>query len=453
MPWVKTSIYVFQTCCCLCASLFIFVFTNAFHDNLREVDSLSLPLSSLLPSPRKYNLFIFGYGNVGSSVANLASQVRYSIDDSTSSQRIFGVSVQDFHSGATNDLPSTSIPVFQSICATVRNLNTISLDLSESKTETNMKTQIPSIRLVEFNNYETVVAQLTNATHVLITIPPTPSTTQQQLGQQAPAYVDPVLSSHCYIDCIPQHAWVGYVSTTGVYGNHDGEWVNESSEARVPSTTTKAYAYLQIESQWQRLAQQRHWDSCYIFRCAGLYGKRSSALHTAWKQISSDGRKNNLEGGSVEMANSKEFVTSRIHLYDVSRAIVLAMMQAHRTMEMTFPDSTQTVSCTINNLADNEPAQRSIVMEYAQNLLAAELEQDGENAFFKTVEGNEQPHASPLEAVTNSSKSSERRKRQASDSKRVSNAKLLDLLRPYGGLLYPSYREGLLSILQCGRKE
>ena len=81
---------------------------------------------------------------------------------------------------------------------------------------------------------------------------------------------DPVLRWHAeHVDALPDLIWIGYLSTTGVYGDHHGAWVTEDT-ARHPSKA-RARRRVEAEDAWlQRGAR--------VFRLAGIYGPGRSAL-------------------------------------------------------------------------------------------------------------------------------------------------------------------------------
>jgi hypothetical protein len=197
---------------------------------------------------------------------------------------------------------------------------------------------------------------------------------------------------------------VSYVSTTGVYGNHNGQWVDESSVTMCKPESKAAY-YLSFEERYQSYINPQNMS---IFRCAGLYGNDFSALHTVIKRGGIDWLDKN-EG------NDDDDITSRIHLQDAARSILACMISD---------------SCGIYNLADDEPTSRREVMEYAYNLLVHR-----NIPIYKQKGGNE-------------SNVSERMRRRVNDRKRVRNTKIKELLADFGGLNFPSYKEGLRSILE-----
>ena len=285
-------------------------------------------------------------------------------------------------------------------------------------------------------------------------------------------YTDPILDNPTLFNSIiHQHenenenacgAWIGYVSTTGVYGNHDGNWVNESS-ATLCEEGTKARAYLDIERRWMELELQNEYRNVSIFRCAGLYGDRFSALHTVRKKgvVSGSGSGSGSASASAsgsELSNSgngQEALTSRVHLIDVGRAIVAGM-------GLKREGESESSSKGIFNLVDSLPAARSEVMGYASNLLL----NAGISIPSTTKEGSN-PNGIAQVPISVSRPLSERRRRRSNDRKKVSNQKMLsDLLHDSdsdsadsgsadsdsdsdsSGLMFPSYREGLKHVMQ-----
>jgi nucleoside-diphosphate-sugar epimerase len=261
--------------------------------------------------------------------------------------------------------------------------------------------QTSGVQYIEFSR---AWEYLDDCTHILITIPPS-------MSEDLSTYSDPVLDNASVISNLPQNVWIGYVSTTGVYGNHNGAVVNESS-LTLCKPMTKAFAYLDIEKRWQNLQKNVPSRRLFIFRCSGLYGNSLSALHTVLR--------NGIEGGDESINKilpSQEVLTSRVHLEDVSRTIIALMEQTSS-------------KGGIYNLADSFPATRREVMQYAKGLL---------------LESNV---TIPEREKKSSCNASERKKRRTSDRKIVSNDKMKGVLNTYGGLLFPSYREGLRQILQ-----
>lgn len=198
----------------------------------------------------------------------------------------------------------------------------------------------------------------------------------------------------------------GYISSTSVYGDHKGAWVDESSPSiRV---SEKARRRLAAEHEWRRLA-----DSCGIalsvLRLAGIYGAGRSALDTL--------RRNPRV--LDETSDTLDMIVSRVHVHDIVAALVAAAVQH------TEKQRDKGKECTIINIADDLPASRREVFTRAEELLrnAGRLER-------------------PVGRNTGGRLQSSRNRDRG--NKRVSNARMKRLLLP--SLSFPTYREGLQAI-------
>jgi nucleoside-diphosphate-sugar epimerase len=225
----------------------------------------------------------------------------------------------------------------------------------------------------------------TRVSHVLVSIPP-----------DAPG--DPLLDVHAdQIAALKELKWLGYLSTTGVYGTRDGGWVDEHSELR--PTGPRGAARVAVEAAWLRLWRE-HGVPVHIFRLAGIYGPGRSAFDA-------------LRAGTAKRIDADAQVFSRIHVDDIA-AVLLASIAKPRPGAM-------------YNVCDDEPAAQEAVIAYAAGLL-----------------GMEPP---PLVPLAEAALSSMARSFYA-DNKRVSNALIKQELGV--SLAYPSYREGLAAILAAG---
>jgi len=324
-------------------------------------------------------LIVFGLGNVGSLVAERGSSLQV----------------------------DKGVPFFEHVYGTTRTTKDI----------------VDGVQSIGFEDYQELEKILPYCTHVLVTIPPlNPSTDINSDNQQ---YCDPVLnhSNYSIKDILPANTWIGYISSTSVYGNHDGEWITEESETKCEAGT-RAEVYLKAENEWINAAEECDWK-LHIFRCAGLYSNNRSALHTI--------RKNGAEVIDNALTKKIGSPTSRIHEEDVCRAVLSAM------------NYNESISGGTNlwNLADDEPEVRSKVMAYGAQLL------EEANLLPK-----KKKVGSSTKTVTNTKttkpKQSERASRRSIDRKRVDAQRMKDLLLP-DGKLYPTYREGLTSILDSNR--
>jgi len=159
---------------------------------------------------------------------------------------------------------------------------------------------------------------LLDATHILSSIPP------QEKGD----VVIPHLADN--------QKWLGYFSTTGVYGDWDGDWVDEESEPRPNNDRLKRR--LEAEAQWRERGG-------HVFRLAGIYGKGRSAIE-------------DVLAGTARRIDKPGQVFSRIHVEDIAQ-IVLASMNRPNPK-------------AIYNACDDEPAPAHEVVQFACKLLDRE---------------------------------------------------------------------------------
>lgn len=215
--------------------------------------------------------------------------------------------------------------------------------------------------------------------YVLITIPPQ---NEQDILIES---VKQNLSSFQHLK------WIGYLSSTSVYGDHKGQWVDENS----PTNPTSLYgsARLKAEKEWLSLDLPLH-----IFRLAGIYGPGRNALE-------------DLKAGKARRIFKKDSVFSRVHVSDIHQVIDASMRQ---------PNPGQTY-----NVADNLPSPSHEVVAYAAKLL-----------------GIEPPPLMPYEDANFSPLGQS----FYQDSKRVCNKRILKDLIPV--LKYPTYKEGLKGLLR-----
>lgn len=323
--------------------------------------------SNNLPNNR---LLVFGLGNIGSLVARIAS-THLTNNNASSFERVYGT--------------------------------------------TRSGKEIAKVHTVHFDSYKDLCDIIPSCTHILITIPPIESedtTNSTLVGGRDPVLNNPILRLN---EIAKPNTWIGYVSSTSVYGNHDGDWVNEDSDVKC-DPASKGALYLRAENEWIDAAKSCGWN-INVFRCAGLYGDGRSALHTI--------RKRGIHHENKSLAVKVGNPTSRIHEEDAARAILSAML---------ISDEADGVpSCRLYNLADDNPAPRSEVMAFGHELLDA---------------SNLLPSQTPQ--MSSGRRPSEREKRRKTDRKRVDNNRMKDCLLPKG-LLYPTYREGLKAVLDVNR--
>lgn len=243
-------------------------------------------------------------------------------------------------------------------------------------------TDSSSITLIDFENPD-IEHYLSQSTHILVSIPPV-------------AGVGDLVLSH-YADLIKRHAahikWFGYLSSTGVYGDYQGQWVDEESifRPRSPSGILR----LEAEQAWLAFAKENQLP-LHLFRLAGIYGPGRNAL----ERINSGKQFSIFKEGQV---------FSRIHVEDIVSVLIASLNRIH--------------PLSIYNVADDEPEATHVVDAYAAFLL--------------------QRMPLPLVQIEDATLSL---MEQAfySSNRRVSNLKMKKELQVV--LQYPSFREGLTQL-------
>lgn len=168
---------------------------------------------------------------------------------------------------------------------------------------------------------------LKDTTHLLISTPPDDDG-------------DPTYLAHAQdIVNLPNLQWVGYLSTTGVYGDRDGEWVDENTEIR-PSTKRGSRRAM-AESQWMSL-HESHGLPVHVFRLAGIYGPGRSALDS-------------IRAGIARRIDKPGHTFSRVHIEDIVQTLLASMARPN-------PGA-------IYNVVDDMPAPSHEVIDYACHLM------------------------------------------------------------------------------------
>jgi hypothetical protein len=237
------------------------------------------------------------------------------------------------------------------------------------------------VTMIPFAAAESAIAA---ATHILVTAPPD-------------AKGDPVLSRYAdSITTAPMLRWIGYLSSTVVYGDRNGAWVDEDS-APSPSQP-RGQRRLDAERAWSRFESRFAVD---LFRLAGIYGPGRSAF-------------DDLRAGSARRMNKPGHQFGRIHRDDIGRAVVTAMRQGP-------PPGVRVL-----NLVDDVPTESATVVTEAARLLS--MSPPPEIAFADAL-----PAMSPI----GRSFWAENRKVSGQQTQRILGLRWL----------YPSFREGLAAIL------
>jgi nucleoside-diphosphate-sugar epimerase len=227
---------------------------------------------------------------------------------------------------------------------------------------------------------------LKGVTHLLISTPPDDDGDPTYL-----MHADDILA-------IPTLKWIGYLSSTGVYGDRAGGWVDEQSEIR--PGTKRGSRRARAEEQWMTLFF-KHALPVHIFRLAGIYGPGRSALDS-------------VRAGVARRIEKKGHAFSRIHIDDIVNVLLASIAKPN-------PGA-------IYNLADDNAAPSHEVIAYACELL-----------------GLKPP---PLIAYEDADMVPMARSFYA-DNKRVRNNRIKDELGVV--LKYPDYRAGLQGCLDYER--
>jgi nucleoside-diphosphate-sugar epimerase len=200
----------------------------------------------------------------------------------------------------------------------------------------------------------------------------------------------------------PDLRWAGYLSTTGVYGDHGGGWVDEDTLAQPGNS--RGQRRVAAEDEWRAACARCAVD---VFRVAGIYGPGRSAF-------------DDLRAGTARRVDKPGHLFGRIHRDDIAAAVVTAMAQDRRTLG-------EGDGVRILNLADDEPAASADVTAEAARLLGIEPP--------PLV-----PFADALPGMSEMGRSF------WMENRRVRSSKTQEAL----GLCwaYPTYREGLRAILQ-----
>lgn len=219
-----------------------------------------------------------------------------------------------------------------------------------------------------------VRAQIAAATHILSSVPPE--------GE-----ADPVLARHGALLAEAPARWIGYLSSTGVYGDTKGAWVDEGA----PVGGGRRGARTSADLAWGRLHPEAR-----VFRLPGIYGPGRSAL-------------DRVRAGEARRIDLPDQVFSRIHVDDIVSGVLASIGRG--------PPG-------IFNLADDCPAGQNAVIERACDLL-----------------GRPWPPLSSLDAAGLSPAA----RAFYAENRRVANGKAKSLLgwKPR----YPDYRAGLRAII------
>ncbi len=170
---------------------------------------------------------------------------------------------------------------------------------------------------------------LSEVTHILLSAPPDVVTGD-------PLY--PVLSPA--IKAMPKHIkWIGYLSTTGVYGDHAGAWIDEDSPAGPMGA--RGQRRVEAEELWRSLGEATGCPT-HFFRLPGIYGPGRNMVAT-------------VRAGKARRIIKKGQVFSRIHVDDIAQTVIASMHRPHAGRTY--------------NVCDDLPTAPADVVLYAAELL------------------------------------------------------------------------------------
>lgn len=204
---------------------------------------------------------------------------------------------------------------------------------------------------------------------------------------------DPILAEARAAFANAKPKWVGYLSTTGVYGDHAGGWVTEDTP--LTPATERGRARVAAEAEWQAMGLPLH-----IFRLAGIYGPGTGPF-------------SKVRAGTARRIIKQGQVFSRTHVDDIVQVLMASMAAPN-------PGA-------IYNVCDDDPAPPQDVITHAAALLGVDL-----------------PPAIPIEEADMSPMATS----FYAESKRVDNTKIKEELGVE--LKYPNYRAGLAALLAQG---
>jgi nucleoside-diphosphate-sugar epimerase len=220
-----------------------------------------------------------------------------------------------------------------------------------------------------------------NASHILISIPP----------RDRKDFV--IENFYNQISLNKKIKWLGYLSSTSVYGNYDGKWVNEKSKLLTNNNT--GINRIVAENEWLKL-NRYHFIPTRIFRLSGIYSPERNVFLR-------------LTNGQIRYVKKSNHYFSRIHVVDIAQVLFKSLIYSK--------------AGEIYNVADNMPCSYDKTISYACSLMGI---QNPSPVSFQSLNEGEM-------------------KNFYKDSKKVSNAKIKKDLKVK--LHFPTYKEGFKSIL------
>ena len=292
-------------------------------------------------------------------------------------------------------------------------------------------------------------AALRDATHVLVSVPPTERETSEH-NREDTLSIDPVLADAACVAALERSgaeeneiAWLAYLSSTGVYGDHAGKFVDETSPCA--PTTAKTRARLDAEQSWAAFATLLGFP-LRVFRLGGVYGPRRSLLDAAARANGSETSTSTSTSTSASASTrpnasrsssrfSRAFV-ARCHVRDVVAILCASMSQAddeRRKTNEAFdsgggPNAVKVPDIRTYNAADDAPAPRAVALAFAAALLKTDVDVRNETELTKENEPS----------VTKNKIKNDR------GEKRVRNDRAKTELGV--AFAFPTYKEGLAAV-------
>ena len=225
-----------------------------------------------------------------------------------------------------------------------------------------------------------VAAHLASATHLLLSAPP------RENG-------DALLVHHGGDLAAARLDWIGYLSTVGVYGNHDGAWIAE--DAPLNATQARGRWRITAENAWLAHGEATG-RPVQVFRLAGIYGPGRNAV-------------DKLRAGQARRIVKPGQVFNRIHVEDIATVLEASIARPR--------------AGAVYNVCDDEPAPPQDLVTYGAKLLGV---------------------APPPEVPFDEAELTPMARSFYGENKRISNARLKDELGVR--LAYPTYRDGLKAL-------
>jgi nucleoside-diphosphate-sugar epimerase len=249
----------------------------------------------------------------------------------------------------------------------------------------NKKFQNINYKNFHFEDYrfdKKIIKYILSATHILISIPP-----RDRRDFVIESFYNEIISNK-------KIKWLAYLSSTSVYGNHNGKWVNENS--RLLSSNDTGINRIVAENEWLKLYKHQLVPT-RLFRLSGIYSPERNIFLR-------------LANGQIRFVKKNNHFFSRIHVADIAQIL--------------FQSLTYSKPGEIYNVADNKPSSYEETVLYACKLMGVKIPQ---SILFNDLKEGEM-------------------KDFYNDSKKVNNKKIKTDLKVK--LYFPTYKEGLKNILK-----